>query len=420
MTIKIVSPESAGLCSSRLSRINNLMQEKVDQGEFSGISTLVARQGKVVHFEQFGYSDRESKAPMQDDTLFRIYSMTKPIVCAALMTLYEQGKFDLNEPVSKYIPAFARLKVLEKDAAGKEKLVDLAQPVTIWHLLTHTSGLVYDFYDDFPSCQMYREKQVSAKRAGVSLEQYIDRICEIPLAFQPGSRWFYSVSIDVVGRLVEIIANKSLPEYLSETIFKPLGMKDTGFYLPEEKHSRLATMYGRENLFAPHIGWSDLMSAWENKPLAHMDMTESYPADDPVFCRGGSGLFSSAEDYFRFTQMLLNKGELDGVRILSPKVLELMHMNHLPKSLLPIAFSTFEIPGYGFGLGSRVLIDLAKSQLPGSIGEYGWAGAAKTYYWIDPKEELIGLFLTQSLCDYSMTVQTFQTLVYQALIDLKG
>ena len=217
------------MCATRLSRIDDVMQEKTENGDFSGISTLVARRGKIVHFKQFGYRDREDKSPMQQDTLFRMYSMTKPIICTALMTLYEQGKFDLQDPIEKYIPSFAQLKVLDTDENGKETLVDIKSSVTISHLLTHTSGLVYDFYEDSPICEMYRKHHLNAHARTTSLEEFVKKLSQLPLAFQPGSKWYYSVSIDVLGHLIEVISGKSLADFLNEIIFEPLSMTDTGF-----------------------------------------------------------------------------------------------------------------------------------------------------------------------------------------------
>lgn len=415
MTITLSSPESVNMCSTRLARIKETMESHVVNGDFSGISTLVARRGKVVHFEQVGFRDREAKLPMQEDTLFRMYSMTKPIVSTAFMMLYEQGKVDLRDPVSKFIPAFASLKVLEIEAKGKEHLVDLQQPVTIQHLLTHTSGLAYDFYQDSPVCQMYREARLGADKT-TSLKDFVDKLCTFPLVFQPGTRWYYSISIDVIARLIEIIADMPLIEYLHDNFFQPLGMCDTNFALSEAKQQRLAAMYGGIDIFGSNVCFSDLLDVWQRGVNQRLDISETSPVNNSTYQRGGTGLFSTAENYYRFCQMLLNKGELDGVRILAPKTVDLMHMNHLNKNLLPIKPGDIPMPGYGFGLGSRVLLNVAESQLAGSEGEYGWAGAATTYYWVDPKEELIGIFLSQWMCNFSMIERKFQALVYQAVL----
>ena len=415
MSIKIASPESVGICSSRLSRISEIMADEVKHGRCVGINTLISRAGKIVHFEQFGLMNRETQQKMQGDTLFRIYSMTKPIICTAFMTLYEQGKFSLLDPVAKFIPAFAQLKVLKTDAVSGEKLVDLEQPITIRHLLTHTAGLAYDFYEaSSPVCRLYREHNLIGS-ADISLQEFVSRLCQLPLAFQPGTRWFYSVSIDVIAYLIEVIANKPLSQFLSETIFKPLEMNDTGFFVPDNHRDRVAAMYGGADIAGPNVSWTTLLDVWQRGINEPMDVSKTCPISNPKFARGGFGLVSTAEDFWRFTQMLLNKGKLNDRRILGHKTVEFMHLNHVNPALLPLKFENVEMPGYGFGLGSRVLLNVAESQLLGSQGEYGWSGAAKTYYWIDPKENLIGIFLTQSMCNFSMIELTFRTLTYQAL-----
>lgn len=393
------------------------MQQKVANEHYAGLSTLVARKGQVVFAEQAGLRDVENNLPMDEDTIFRLYSMTKPIICTAFMTLYEQGKVDLLEPVANYIPAFSALKVLEKQSDGSEKLVDLQQPVLVHHLLTHTAGFSYDFYDSFSISAQYRQAGLNYKGAGVSLTEFIDKLCQIPLAFQPGGQFHYSVSIDVVARLIEIIAEQPLESFLQEVIFKPLGMNTMNFYLSDEQQKNLAAVYGNIDLCAENADWAKIMQAAEIDETRRIDVSSSAPVDDPQFTRGGLGLNATIEDYYRFAQMLLNGGELNGHRILSPKTLQLMHMNHLKPELLPPRFEQIVLNGYGFGYGSRVMVDVAASELAGSVGEYGWAGAALTHYWIDPKEDLLAIFMTQYLGDFSFTVRQFQALVYQALIN---
>ena len=414
MDIKLHSPESVGMSTTRLDRIKHAMSERLDKSELIGLSTMISRQGKTVYFEQQGFSRKEDNKLMSPDSLFRLYSMTKPMICVAFMTLFEQGKFDLFGPVSEYIPAFSDLKVLEKDEHGQDKLVSLSQPVAIHHLLTHTSGLVYDFYDDSPVCQLYRDHQVSYN-SDRSLQEFVDVLCTLPLAFQPAEKYLYSVSIDVVGRLIEIIAEKPLSQFLKETIFEPLAMMDTGFSVPDHKLDRLASLYGPVDALGKNLGWKEFINAPAADLDKLLDVSKTHRDEDPYFVRGGLGLIGSAPDYMRFAQMMLNGGELDGKRILSPKTLELMHMNHLNQRLLPIGFGEFKLRGYGFGLGSRVLVNVAESLMPGSLGEYGWSGAAKTYYWVDPKEELIGLFMTQSMGNWTLVQRQFQSLVYQAI-----
>jgi len=414
---EIIAPEEVGMSSKRLERIRPIMQGYVDQKKIAGLSTMIARKGKVVHFEQVGQQDKESNKSMADDTIFRIYSMTKPIICVALMTLYEQGKFHLTDPVAKFIPAFDNLKVLACDETCEPKEVDLARPLTVRSLLTHTSGLSYDFLEDSPVAELYRQTGIS-NNADRTLEELVQELSRIPLAFQPDSRWHYSLGIDVAARLIEIISGQALEQFLKEHIFDPLGMVDTGFsVVPEEQH-RIATMYGLPDLFSPNMTMSKLFDAWSKGFNERIEVSSTYPTSKSVaFARGGHGLFSTTWDYLRFAQMLLNQGELAGVRILGRKTVNLLHTNYLPDDLLPYVIADPPAYGYGFGLGSRILLNVAESEKPGSVGEYGWAGAAKTYYWIDPQEEIIGILMSQSMMQFEKPEADFQVLTYQALID---
>jgi CubicO group peptidase (beta-lactamase class C family) len=394
------------------------MQGYVDRKIIAGLSTMVARKGRIVHFEQVGYLDRETSKLMPDDAIFRIYSMTKPIICVALMTLFEQGRFRLADPVSKFIPAFKSLKVLDSKAAGGPKEVEPVRPVTVRDLMLHTSGLTYDFLEDFPVGEMCREAKLM-NNAERTLAELVHELARLPLAYQPGSRWHYSLGIDVAAYLIEVLSDQPLPHFLRERIFKPLGMTDTDFCVPAEKQDRLATMYGRPDIGAPQMTLNKLITAWLNGFNERVEVSETYPASKPdSFARGGYGLFSTTWDYMRFAQMLLNQGELDGVRILGRKIAELMHLNHLPPELLPYEIVT-GVPylGYGFGLGSRVLMDVAASQLPGSVGEFGWSGAANTYYWVDPVEEIVGVMMSQNMIGFDAPEQDFRILTYQALVD---
>lgn len=413
----IIAPEEVGMSSKRLERIRPMMQGFVDQKKIAGLSTMIARKGKVVHFEQVGQLDKESNKSMSDDTIFRIYSMTKPIICVALMTLYEQGKFHLTDPVAKFIPAFENLKVLACDDTGEPKEVDLSRPPTVRSLLTHTSGLSYDFLEDSPVAELYRQTGIS-NNADRTLEELVHELSLMPLAFQPDTKWHYSLGIDVAARLIEIISGQPLEQFLKEHIFDPLGMVDTGFSVAAEEQYRIATMYGLPDLFSPNMTNSKLLEAWSKGFNERIDVSATYPALKSVaFARGGHGLFSTTWDYMRFAQMLLNQGELTGVRILGRKTVNLLHMNYLPDDLLPYVIADLPAYGYGFGLGSRVLLNVAESEKPGSVGEYGWAGAAKTYYWIDPQEEIIGILMSQSMIQFEKPEADFQVLTYQALID---
>jgi CubicO group peptidase (beta-lactamase class C family) len=395
----ITAPELQGFDARRLGRIRPRMQEYVDSGEFSGITTLIARRGHVVHFEHTGAVDAS--------TIFRIYSMTKPVVCTALMTLYEEARFQLLEPVSKYLPGFGKVKVWNDGKALAEPL----RPIAIRDLFTHTAGLTYNFLEDTPVSRMYLEAGLLSD-PGVSLEAVVGELARLPLAFQPGSRWHYSMSIDVLAHLIEVLSGRPLQEFLRERIFAPLGMEDTAFSLPEAKRSRVAPMYGHPDI-ATHRYFESITA-----PTGPVDVSKTYPLDNTsTFARGGHGLFSTATDYLRFAQMLVKGGELDGVRVISPAVARLMHTNHLPVSLMPYSIAGIASPGYGFGLGSRVMVNPAEAGLPGSEGEFGWAGAANTYYWADPKLEMIGIYMTQHMLSLELAQRDFYVLAYQALVE---
>jgi CubicO group peptidase (beta-lactamase class C family) len=389
------------------------MESYVDERGVVGISTLISRRGQVVHAEQVGFRDQEAGLPLTADTIFRIYSMTKPIVSTALMMLHEEGRFQLEHPVAQYLPAFGATKVRADDGA----LVEQVRPMQIRDLLTHTSGLTYDFMVDNPVAQMYREARIM-NDATRSLEAVIDELATLPLAFQPGTRWHYSVGIDVAARLVEVISGQPLGEFLRRRLFDPLGMTDTGFGVPAAKLDRLSAMYGLPDLIGEDYSAVQLVEAALGGFNERIDVSATYPTDTPdVFVRGGLGLFATAADYMRFAQMLANGGALDGERLLGRKTLELMHSNHLRPELLPLELLGQTNPGMGFGLGSRVVLDVAQTGGTGSVGEYGWAGAAKTYYWVDPSEDLVGVFMTQYMTGVLTPDRDVRSLTYQAIID---
>ena len=407
------SPEAAGMSSARLERIRPVMESYVRERGVAGISTMVSRRGRIVHSAQFGYQDTEAGIPMSADTVFRIYSMTKPIVSTALMLLHEEGRFQLEHPVAQYLPAFAATKVLGADGG----LVDQARPMQIRDLLMHTSGLTYDFMADNPVAQQYRDARLM-NDATRTLEAVIDELATLPLAFQPGSRWHYSVGIDVAARLIEVLSGQSVGDFLQERMFGPLGMVDTGFGVPAEKLPRLSAMYGLPDLIGENYSFVQLFEAAMAGFNERIDVSATYPTDTPeVFQRGGVGLFSTVADYMRFGQMLVAGGTLDGVRVVGRKTLELMHANHMPAELLPYELLGLPNPGMGFGLGSRVMLDVAATAGSGSVGEYGWAGAAKTYYWVDPAEELVGVFMSQYMTGMQLPERDFRSLVYQAIDD---
>jgi CubicO group peptidase (beta-lactamase class C family) len=413
MTRMVGSPEAVGMSADRLARIDPVMQSVVDDGGFAGLSVMIARHGQTVFAAQYGQRDKEAGRPMTEDTIFRIYSMTKPIISTALMMLFEEGRFRLTDPVAKYIPAFGETKVLADDGS----LVDPVRPMFVRDLLTHTSGLTYDFMQDSPVGEMYREARLMNDPTR-SLESVIAELAQLPLAFQPGARWHYSLGIDVAAHLIEVIADQPLGPFLQERMFAPLGMTDTAFGVPDAKLERLAAMYGLPDLFAKGQTFGALFEAWTNGFNERSDVSDTYPTDSPdVFVRGGIGLYSTIGDYMRFAQMLVGDGELDGTRLLGRKTLSLMHSNHLPAALLPYEIGGAPNPGFGFGLGSRVVMNVAETGGPGSVGEYGWAGAAKTYYWVDPVEDLVGVFMTQYMVGFDLPEQDLRALTYQAIVD---
>jgi len=389
------TPEDVGISSERLKRIAPVMQSYVEENKLPGLITMVARRGKVVHFERFGMMDIEAQKPMEFNTIFRIYSMTKPITSVAIMMLYEEGRFQLDDPVSKFIPEFKDLKVFKNATEEGIELSYTKREMTIRHLLTHTSGLTYGLADR-PVDGMYRKAKVLESRT--TIKDMVAKLAQIPLLYQPGAEWEYSVSTNVLGYLVEVISGKSFDVFLKERIFEPLRMVDTAFYVPKEEIDRFAANYqpGEE-------GGIKLFDA---------PTTSKYSAGPPTFFSGGGGLVSTTSDYVRFCQMLLNKGELDGVRLLGRKTVELMTMNHLSSDKHP-----FEMKGVGFGLGFAVVTDVAQTGQLGSEGIFSWGGIAATTFWIDPKEELIGILMTQLMSNPHPFQQQFKVLTYQAIVD---
>ena len=400
------TPEEVGLSSTRLERINKVMQSYVDQNKLAGLITMVARRGKVAYLERFGKMDIEANKPMQFDTIFQIASMTKPITSVAVIMLYEEGYFQLTDPVSNYIPEFKDIKVFVKATEGGIKLSDQEREVTIRDLLTHTSGLAYgDFLGDSPVATMYKEADLF--RTDRTLKEMIQELGKLPLLNQPGSQWRYGVSYDVLGYLVEVVSGMPFDRFLEQKIFNPLGMEDTGFYVPKEKIDRFGSVYG-----PTEEGSLEVIDA---------PATSQFSKSQNLLL-GGGGLVSTATDYMRFAQMLLNGGELDGTRILSRKTIELMTTNHLPEELIPLSLGVKEmdyiIKGFGYGLGFGVLIDVAQSEILGSEGEFQWGGAANTFFLVDPKENLIGLIMTQFRPFYYYPIEReFRVLTYQAIID---
>lgn len=379
-------PESVGMSSDRLQRLSKRMQEYIDKGQVAGVVTLVARQGKVVHYEAQGYRNREEKIPMQKDDLFVIMSMTKPIVSTALMMLHEEGKFLLTDPVSKWLPEFEKMQVRVSDGQGSSKLVP-ARPMTVRHVLTHTAGLA----------TAGRGTPQPATPA-TTLRERVKRIAASPLNFQPGEQWEYGSATDVVAALAEVMSGMNMDDFLRERIFKPLGMNDTHYNVPESKWGRRPTVY------VPQPDGS----------IQARPATSSRPTT--VF-GGVAGLSSTAADYFKFHQMLLHGGEYNGVQMLSPKTIDLMISNHVGEGI-PV---TSKGPGYGFGLGYSILMDSGKATESLSPGSFGWGGAWGTYFVVDPVEELIGIVMIQLTSYRHLNIrQDIGTLAMQAILAPKS
>jgi len=367
MTIQVVSPESVGISSDRLARIQPAIQRWIDKGVIAGARMMLARRGALVYSEQVGQLDKEKGIAMPDDAIFRIYSMTKPITCITLMTFYEEGRFRLDTPVAKFIPALGWLKVLNRDKPGAPRLEELQRPITIGDLMKHTAGFTYDQVDDSPVAELYRQAELT-RNPGRSLAEFVHTLAEFPLVYQPGARWHYSVSIDVAAHLIEVLADKPLGEVFQERIFSPLGMVDTGFFVPKEKLSRCAAMYGCGDILAWNMTVLKMNEAYEKGLWGRVDVEDNYPSVRlETFARGGYGLFSTTRDYLRFILMLLDDGVLEETRILGRKTLELMHVNHLPAELLPLEDAGITFDGYGFGLGSRTMLDVGAAGILSSV-----------------------------------------------------
>lgn len=401
-----------GMSKSRLDRIEPGLRSFIDRGVVAGSNAVVSRRGEIVHRSSLGHRDREAGVAMTDDTIFRIYSMTKPVVATALMMLQEEHGFPLTSPVMAFIPSFAATQVVNADG----ELEPQARPMDLRDILTHTSGLTYDFLLGSPADDAYRAARIM-NDATRTLEELADAIAEQPLAFQPGAGWRYSVGIDVVARVVEVISGQPLGTFLQERLFGPLGMTDTAFGVPDDQLGRLAAMYGLPDLMGRDYSAAQLLEAALAGVNERHDVSETYPTDQPdTFVRGGVGLFSTIDDYLSFATMLLS-GEANGERFLGRKTLELMHTNHVPAELLPFDLIGQPFNGWGFGLGSRVLMDVGRMGGHGSVGEFGWAGAAKTYFWVDPTESIVGVYMSQYMTGLELPEQVLRALTYQAIID---
>jgi CubicO group peptidase (beta-lactamase class C family) len=411
-----INPDGAGLDERRLERITEHLQgQYIDKGRIAGAQCAVARHGQVGYFRSFGMRDLERGKPVEDDTIFRIYSMTKPITGVALLSLYERGLFQLDDRVSRFIPEWKSLKVKERDANGNERLVEPKREMTVRNLMMHMSGLGMPggrSLAEALSVENHKPGEPFApsfRGGGQDLAMFVSRLAEQPLEFHPGEHWHYTISTDICGRLVEILSGQRFDQYLQDTIFGPLGMNDTAFWVPEDKADRLAASYRRDR---------------DKKLTLVEDPQRSRYLQEPSFFSGGGGLLSTTQDYLRFTQMLVNGGELDGVRILSRKTVELMGSNHLPgggdmaQFALPGSYGEVEFSGMGFGLTVSVAMEPARTGVVGSAGEFMWGGAASTIFWVDPREDLTVVFMTQFLPSGAFNFRgQLKSIVYGALAD---
>jgi CubicO group peptidase (beta-lactamase class C family) len=414
------SPESAGMSSTALDRVEaHLKQRYIDTGRFPGTQLLVYRRGKVVHRASQGFADLEREVPVKDDTIYRIYSMTKPITSVAFMMLFEEGKVALDDPVHKYIPEWKNLGVFVAGTAPAFLTRPPSRPMLIVDLLRHTSGLTYGFQQRSNVDAAYRTAKIGEVEKAGTLETMIEGLGRIPLEFSPGEAFNYSVSTDVIGYLISKISGMPFEQFLKQRIFDPLGMNDTGFSVPADKAHRLAACYSADATSGMTFHATDRKPALT---LQDDPVTSSF-LSPPSLISGGGGLCSTTADYLTFCRALLNRGELGGVRLLGPKTLALMTSNHLPggRTLPEMSRSLFSeatYEGIGFGLGFAVTLEPAKTLILGTAGEYNWGGAATTSFWIDPAEELITIFMTQVLPSSAYPLRReLRTLVYAAITD---
>ena len=404
-----VDPKEVSLDATRLKNIDKHFKRYVDEGRLAGFAVAVARRGEVAHFGMYGHKDSETSAPITSDTMYRIYSMTKPVTSIALMMLVEQGLLQLTDPVSKFIKSFGETRVWNTGTILKPMTAALTEPIRVWHLLTHTSGLTYGFnYADVVDDMYRRAGFETGLSYNESLEVVCDKIASLPLVFQPGSSWNYSMATDVVGRIIEVISKMPLDEFLEKNIFAPLGMTDTAFFVPDEKRSRLASLYRYDEV---------------NHSKIKLDTLGNSSLENPKFLSGGGGLISTAGDYFKFIKMLEGRGKSGDVRIVSSRTIDLMTQNHLPNNA---DISTFGRPigeeflydGLGFGLGFSVVVDQAKTRVACPKGTFAWGGMASTAFWVDPVNEISAMFFTQLIPSGVYPIRQYlRSLVYAALVD---
>ena len=406
-------PRSVGLSAERLAKLDGYLAGYVDSGRLAGWSMAVARHGQVVHSSLYGHADLEAGKKMASDTIFRIYSMTKPLTSVAAMMLWEEGRLQLTDPVSRFIPSFGDLKVFKRGSSTAPVFEGLTEPMRVWHLLTHTSGLTYGFLMSHVVDEMYRKAGFEwGMPKGKNLAEICDLLAELPLLFQPGSEWNYGVSTDVLGRVVEVASGMSLDAFIDERICRPLGMDDTSFYAPPEKLDRVAQLYARNP------------ATKQAMPLKSAAAAALQPPDCLM---GGGGMVGTIADYMRFADMLRRGGVADptlgGARLLSPRTVAYMTTNHLPGNAdlsefgRPI-FSETTQEGFGFGLGFAVLMDPARAKTAGSVGDFGWGGAASTTFVVDPVEDMVSVFMTQLMPSSTYPLRPYiRQLVRQAIVD---
>jgi CubicO group peptidase (beta-lactamase class C family) len=418
--LPVASPESAGMSKAVFDRIeNHLRQRYVEAGRFPGTQLTVYRRGQLVHSSVQGLADIERKVAVKDDTIFRIYSMTKPITSIAFMMLVEEGRVALEEPVHRYIPEWKNLGVFQAGVWPAFLSRPASRPMQIVDLMRHTSGLTYGFQQRSNVDAAYRELKIGEIEKAGTLSSMIADLTKVPLEFSPGEAWNYSVSTDVIGYLIGVISGKPFEQFLQERIFDPLGMNDTGFFVPPDKAHRLAACYSASPQGAMTFHATDRKGGLT---LQDDPATSSF-LSPPSFISGGGGLCSTSADYLTFCRALLNGGELDGVRLIGPKTLALITSNHLPgdrtlPELSRSLFSEATYHGIGFGLGVSVTLDPARTLIPGSRGEYAWGGAATTSFWIDPAEELVAIFMTQVLPSTATPIRReLRTMIYSAITD---
>ena len=389
-----------GLSAERLALATKAMEEDVASGRIAGAIGLVARKGKIAYFEARGKSNREAGAAMSEDTIVRIYSMSKPITSAGLMMLFEEGKFRLKDPVSRYIPELEGLEVLTDSRGfpgdpGRSRREPARREMTVQDILRHTAGLTYGYFGGTSVDKLYNKKHPLYWDG--NLRDMVDRIADLPLLYHPGEKFHYSIAVDLQGRLIEVLSGQRFDEFLQERIFDPLGMPDTGFNVPSKSHDRFAQLY------APAGGGKIKVADREDRYMK-----------PGTFFSGGGGLASTTRDYLRFCQMILNGGEFEGKRYLGRKTVELMTTDHLSS----VETERIENTGYGFGLGFAVHVDQSASGAPASVGEYNWGGAAGTKFWIDPVEEMIGIYMVQIIPHSGLRYgNLFKQFAYQSIVD---